>query len=203
MRTQPIIFVLVTAFLVAVCSTPIAAQSSALRSRAPVRTWGAKSKGVAMSLSFDEAAYPIGRDIPVRLVIQNFSADADIISGELPCFAGLKFEVRDSAGQVLANADGTPGPGPRGGTVFLCTGHGGYARYPKGVIVPAEGFTLNALDLLPSKPGKYSLVVTWEAQVANPAFSGNPGLAVDGDPSPFKPYAIVRSNPATFTVQAP
>ena len=155
------------------------------------QTWSPESKGVAMSLSFDKATYPIGHDIPLRMAVENFSADADIISGELPCSAGFKFELRDSAGQLLT---------PSGGG--FCTGHGAYAKYPKGTVVPVRGFTLRGLGLLPSEPGKYTLVATWEAQIANPDGPAEaPYWVRDGQPSPFKPYAIVRSYPVTFNIE--
>jgi hypothetical protein len=144
------------------------------------RPWGSQSQGVAMSLSFDKAAYAIGHDIPVRL--------------ELPCFAGFNFELRNSAGQVI-----TP---IWGDSISICTGHGAYSLYPKGVVVPVAGFTLRGLGLLPSEPGKYSLVVTWAAQVADPDHPLNTYYAAVGQP-PFKPYAMVRSEPANFIVEAP
>jgi hypothetical protein len=128
-----------------------------------------------------------------RPAVQNFSADAEIVSGELPCFAGFNFELRNSAGQVITPTSGDS----------ICTGHGAYSLYPKGVVVPVPGITLRGLGLLPGEPGKYSLVVTWQAQIANPDHPIDRSFDVTARQPPFKPYAMVRSDPVNFIVEAP
>ena len=153
------------------------------------QTWGPESGGVAISLSLDKATYPIGHDIPLRMAVENFSADVNIISGELPCFADFAFELRDSSGHLIR---------PSGEEV--CTGHGWYSRYPKGSVVPVRGFTLRGLGLLPSEPGKYTLLVTWNAQSENPNPHAN---APNGSPSSLTPYVVVRSDLATFNIEPP
>jgi hypothetical protein len=85
-----------------------------LRTLDPVtipRTWGPESKGLAIDLFLDKDNYFWGEDIALRMAVKNFSADANIASGE--CSAGFTFVVRDSNGQEIGTADSWP-----------CSGHG-------------------------------------------------------------------------------
>jgi hypothetical protein len=109
-------------------------------------------KGLAVSLSLDKDTYELGEHIPLRLAVENFSAAADIVSGELPCGAGLTFDVRDSSGRAVQS--------PR---ISICTGHGWRQNYPRGEIVPVRGLTLEGEQRLPDQPGDYTVTATWEA----------------------------------------
>ena len=153
------------------------------------RTWGPESKGLAISLFLDKGTYLLGENIPLRMAVKNVSADATIASGELPCFAGITFEVRDPNGRDVAHADTMP-----------CTGHGWLMTYLKGKVFPVTGLTLQAFGLLPEQPGKYTVVATWNAMSDK---ANRPGSA-SGYYSEFgatlTPYAIVHSQPVAFEV---
>jgi hypothetical protein len=76
--------------------------------------WGPEVAGLAISLVLDKQEYAVGEDVPLRINIENFRAVQDIGSGELPCFAGVLVEVRDSAGAVVRTR----------GSDWFCSGHG-------------------------------------------------------------------------------
>jgi hypothetical protein len=152
------------------------------------RKWGPQAKGLAISLFLDKAVYPVGEDIPLRMALKNFSSAAPVASGELPCFAGLIFRVHDAAGTERESHE------------MMCSGHGWLIGYPEGVMVPVGGVTLKNLGLLPDRPGKYTLEVTWPAQMEKDAKPEN-------EPKPHSlfgatliPYATVNSDPVQFEV---
>jgi len=131
----------------------------------------------------------LGEDIPLRLAVENFSATADIVSGELPCSAGLTFDVRDSSGRAVQ----TPGNLP-------CRGHGWSQDYPRGKIVPVMGLTLEGQGGLPDQPGDYTVTAAWEAR-GQTNWETSVGPAVSAPPSmPQPPYAVVHSAQITFHV---
>ena len=153
------------------------------------RRWGPEVKGLAVSLSLDKETYVLGEDVPLRLAVENFSAAADIVSGELPCSAGLRFDVRDSSGRAVQSPSHS-----------ICTGHGWSQSYPRGEIVPVPGLTLEGKGYLPDQPGDYTVTVTWEAYsrtnwypLAGPVVSAAPSM-------PRPPYAVVHSAPVAFHV---
>ncbi len=156
------------------------------------RTWGPQTNGLAVSLFLDKDTYAVGEDVPLRMAVENFSAEASIASGELPCFAGITFEVQDSSGQLVQ---------PTGGGGLVCTGHGWTIGYPKGKPVPVLGYTLRRLQALPESSGVYTVTAIWNA--ASVAAGGEQqagnffALA-----RPLVPYAVVRSAPVTFHVVA-
>lgn len=161
-----------------------------LRTMDPVtipRTWGPESKGLAISLFLDKDIYLLGEDIPLRMAVKNFSADEEIASGELPCFAGLTFEVRNSNGQEVQTGDAWP-----------CTGHGWLTTYPRDKVLPVTGVTLRGLGLLPQKPGKYTVAARWNA------------MRKKGDQSEsssmfgvrLTPFAVVLSRTVGFEVMS-
>jgi hypothetical protein len=153
------------------------------------RRWGPEVKGLAVSLSLDKETYVLGEDIPLRLAVENFSATADIVSGELPCSAGLTFDVRDSSGRAVQ----TPGNLP-------CRGHGWSQDYPRGKIVPVMGLTLEGQGGLPDQPGDYTVTAAWEAR-GQTNWETSVGPAVSAPPSmPQPPYAVVHSAQITFHV---
>jgi len=152
------------------------------------RKWGPESKGLAISLFLDKAVYPAGEDIPLRMALKNFSSDARIASGELPCLAGLSFRVHEATGIERESHE------------MMCSGHGWQIRYPKGVVIPVGGVTLKDLGLLPDHPGKYTVRVTWPAQRKKDAEPEN-------EPKPHSlfgatliPYATVISDPVQFEI---
>jgi hypothetical protein len=147
------------------------------------RMWGPQSKGLGVSLVLDKQDYRVGEDIALRLAVENFSAVDKIYSGELPCSAGLTFEVRDSNGQTVTS------PG-----TSICTGHGWWQDYPLGKAVRILGLTLSGAGRLPDRPGLYTVVATWQP------FAGNPMAASNS--APLVPYAMVKSLPVTFRVMA-
>jgi hypothetical protein len=150
--------------------------------------WGPESRGLAIGLSLDKGTYGFGEDIPLRVALKNFSADASIVSGELPCFAGLSFELRDSDG--LKEKTGK----------MLCTGHGWIIRYPKGELVPVRGLTLKTMGLLPSQPGKYLLIATWFARSEMEEQPNSDVKARFG--SRVIPYAVVQSISTQFAIRS-
>jgi hypothetical protein len=151
------------------------------------RTWGAEINGVATSLGLDKEAYTSREDIPLRIAVEDFSATKDIESGELPCGAGLKIEVRDQTHNSIVSAD----PGER----MFCLLHGWIMKYPKKKVMPILGITLKELGVLPAAPGTYTVTVTWNAFGAVDKKSGN-------NSPPLMPYAVAHSNPVTFRVVA-
>jgi hypothetical protein len=145
--------------------------------------WGQETAGLAVSLVLDKQDYSVGEDVPLRINIENFRADRDIGSGELPCFAGLSIEVRDSAGTVV------PAREPN----WLCMGHGWQTQYSVGKQVYVPGLTLSANGALPDRPGNYSVTVAWNAS----SFSGQPN---EFGSRPLQPYAVVHSQLVKFRI---
>lgn len=152
------------------------------------RKWGPESKGLAISLFLDKAVYPVGEDIPLRMALKNFSSDEPIASGELPCFAGLSFRVHDATGIGRESHQ------------MMCSGHGWQIGYPKGVVVPVGGVTLKHLGLLPPRPGKYTVEVTWPAQTEKGAKPENESKAQVSFGATLIPYATVTSDPVQFEI---
>lgn len=154
------------------------------------RTWGPESLGLAISLFLDKDTYRLGEDIPLRMALENFSADVNIASGELPCSAGLSYEVVDSNGQK------------QNSTSMECTGHGWIIGYPKGKVVPVTGVTLRSLGLLPDRPGTYFVAATWNAQSEK---KGQPDSAAKSHSlfgAVLEPYTIVHSAPIQFVIRS-
>jgi hypothetical protein len=145
--------------------------------------WGPEVGRLAVSLVLDKQEYPVGENIPLRINIENFGASQDIGSGELPCFAGLSIEVRDSAGSVV------PWREPN----WRCTGHGRQTKYPVGKQFYVRGLTLSSAGALPDRPGNYSVMVIWNAS----SLSGQPDKF---GRRPLQPYAVVRSRPVSFRI---
>jgi hypothetical protein len=147
------------------------------------RTWGPEVMGVAVSLALDKGDYKIGEDVPLRLAVENFSAEKTIQSGDLPCGAGVTIEVRDSAGRVVTPHDAR----------LFCLGHGWTVDHPKGKVVPVVGLTLQTLGMLPDHADTYTIVATWNALSH---VEGAPGI--NNYSNRFDPYAVVHSRPASF-----
>jgi len=157
------------------------------------RKWGPESKGLAISLFLDKQKFPVHEDISLRMAVEDFSADGRIASGELPCSAGITFEVRDANNQPIKSS----------GETTVCTGHGFVMTYPRGKIVPVAGFTLRGLGLLPDQPGNYTVVASWDAKSENSPDSGTSGAYRPGlNWTPLAPYAVVYSAPIAFEVVA-
>jgi hypothetical protein len=153
------------------------------------RRWGPEAKGLAVSLSLDKDTYVLGEDIPLRLAVENFSAAADIVSGELPCAAGLTFDVRDSSGREVQSLANWP-----------CRGHGWSESYPRGRIVPVMGLTLAGEGRLPDQPGDYTVMATWAAR-SQTNLETSVGPAVSAPPLMLQPpYAVVHSAAVAFHV---
>lgn len=150
------------------------------------REWGPQVSGLAVSLLLDKKEYSLGEGIPLRLAVENFSAVGDIWSGELPCFAGLTFEVHDSAGHTVGSPH-TP----------ICMGHGWTQSYPEGKLVPVLGIMLSDQGELPNRAGDYTVTAIWQ-----PFSNGRPqkGVALA---TPAVPCAVVLSSPVSFRVIDP
>jgi hypothetical protein len=146
------------------------------------REWGPQVSGLAVSLFLDKQEYLVGEDIPLRLAVENFSASGEIWSGELPCLAGLTFEVRDSKGNAVQSRASS-----------VCMGHGWTQVYPVGEVVPVLGLTLSGQGHLPDRPGDYTVTATWQ-----PCANGRQIFSS----TPRAPYAVVLSSPVTFRVVA-
>jgi hypothetical protein len=144
--------------------------------------WGPETAGIAVSLVLDKENYKTGDDIPLRINLENFRAVPDIGSGELPCFAGVTIEVRDSDGTLV----------PVHWTGMLCTGHGWTTQYPLGKPVLVPRMSLRALGLVPDHPGTYTVNATWNAQ----SFTSDEKPGIFG--RSLKPYAVARSRTVTF-----
>ncbi len=77
----------------------------------------------------------------------------------------------------------------------MCSGHGfGPKPYAPGKVVALER-SLGAEGWLPTRPGTYTVVVTWG--VAKDA-----AAAVEGSPPALKPYATVRALAVFRVVEA-
>ncbi len=148
------------------------------------RTWGPEVMGVAVSLALDKEDYKIGEDVPLRIAVENFSAEKAIQRGEFPCGAGVTIEVRDSAGRVVTPHDAR----------LFCTGHGWTVNHPKGKAFPVLGLTLQTLGMLPDHADTYTVVATWNALSH---VEGAPGI---NNSSLYEPYAVVHSMQATFRI---
>lgn len=156
------------------------------------RKWGPETKGLAISVFLDKDAYPIGEDIPLRMAVENLSADAGIASGELPCSAGFSFEVRDSSGRPIQS-----------GYPMSCVvgGHGWFSRYPRGKVIPVLGMTLRGLGLLPNVPGEYTVSVDWNAQSEDDKEATKQSSNIFFPSKPLVPYATVHSAAVTFRIE--
>lgn len=135
--------------------------------------WGPEVSGVAASLVLDKPQYRSGEDVPLRITLENFRAAREIVSGELPCGAGVTVEVRDSAGKGVTSE----GPG------MLCMGHGWSTTYPVGKPVMVSGLTLGGMSKLPKRPGTYTAIATWHVRAST---AGEP--------------ATVQAQPVTFHI---
>jgi hypothetical protein len=160
-------------------------ESSALQ-----RTWGTQAKGLAVSLSLDKREYSLGEDIPLRLAVENFSADNNISTGELPCGAGLTFDVRDSEGRVVES-----------NATSICRGLGWSQGYPKGKVVPVLGLTLSGEGRLPDRVGDYSVTAIWQPFAVEQPQLG--ALAGRSSTAPLTPFDVARSTPVAFRVVTP
>jgi hypothetical protein len=147
--------------------------------------WGPEVSGVAASLVLDKRQYRTGEDIPLRITLENFRAAREIASGELPCFAGVTVDVRDSAGAVVASR----GPG------MLCSGHGWQTGYPVGQPVAVRYLTLGGMGMLPDRPGTYTATATWHVMAVR---AGERKAGLFGHA--LEEYATVQSQPVTFQI---
>jgi hypothetical protein len=155
------------------------------------RTWGKLVEGLAADVTIDKNTYELGKDIPLHLAVENFSASVPIY-GASPVFNPcdlLEVQVRDLAGQLVSGIN-----------PWLCTGGGpsGAWRYPKDKLVPLE-WSLAPLGMLPDRPGVYSVVTIWEP------FQGTDDTCefcqiTAYDVTNSKRY-VVRSNVVTFAIQ--
>lgn len=124
------------------------------------------------------------------MAVENFSADASIASGELPCSAGFSFEVRDSSGHPVQS----------GYPMSCLGGHGWLSHYPKGKVIPVLGMTLRGLGLLPHVPGEYTLTVDWNALSEDDKEAAKQATNILFPSKPLVPFARVHSAPLTFRV---
>lgn len=155
------------------------------------RTWGKLVEGLAADVTMDKNTYELGKDIPLHLAVENFSASVPIY-GASPVFNPcdlLEVQVRDSAGRLVSGIN-----------PWLCRGGGpsGAWRYPKDKLIPLE-WSLFPLGMLPDRPGIYSVVTTWEP------FQGTDDSCEFCQVTPYdvansKRY-VVPSNVVTFAIQ--
>jgi hypothetical protein len=155
------------------------------------RTWGKLVEGLAANVTMDKNTYELGKDIPLHLAVENFSASVPIY-GASPVFNPcelLEVQVRDSAGQLVSGID-----------PWLCTSGGpsGAWRYPKDNLIPLE-WSLAPLGMLPDRPGVYNVSITWKP------FQGTDDSCEFCQITPYdvansKRY-VVRSNVVTFAIQ--
>jgi hypothetical protein len=148
-------------------------------------------EGLAADVTIDKNTYELGKDIPLHLAIENFSASVPIY-GASPVFNPsklLEVQVRDSAGQLVSGIN-----------PWLCRGGGpsGAGRYPKDKLIPLE-WSLAPLGMLPDRPGIYNVAITWEP------FQGTDDSCefcevTAYDVANSKRY-VVRSNVVTFSIQ--
>lgn len=157
------------------------------------RKWGPKVKGVAVNVTLDKHRYEVGRDIPLHVALENFSAKVPVLGLSTvwePCQV-VGVEVRDAREQAIKERfEG-----------FLCTGNAqGYFPYKRGVVVPLE-MTLKGLGLLPDKRGVYTVTVTWHPVTC--AKAGCEQRRFPISPDMYRPYAVVRDTAAFEVVRGP
>jgi len=155
------------------------------------RTWGKLVDGLAADVTIDRNSYELGKDIPLHLAVENFSASVPIY-GASPVFNPcevLEVQVRDSAGQLVSGNHPQPcmGGGPSGAW-----------RYPSGKLIPLE-WSLGPLGKLPTHSGVYSVVAIWEPSQGTD-YSCEFCQVTDDDIAKSKRYDV-RSNVVTFSIQ--
>ena len=118
-------------------------------------------------------------------------------SGELPCFAGLTIDVRDSTGQKVQTRNDSK-------FQFLCTGHGWTQRYPQGKVVPVLGLTLRQSWQLPDRPGDYIVTALWDANW-DPQSIDPPAddMTTTTDFKEAMEHVVVRSAIVSFHIEGP
>jgi hypothetical protein len=155
------------------------------------RTWGKRVEGLAADVTIDKDSYELGKDIPIHLAVENFSANVPIYGASPvwnPCDV-LRVEVRDSVGQLV-----------RGNHPHPCMGGGpsGAWRYATGKVVPLE-WSLDQLGMSPERPGVYTVVAIW-----NP-FQGSDYTCelcqVTANEVVNARKFVVRSNVAVFSIR--
>ena len=146
------------------------------------RKWGQRAKGTAVSLTLDRDAYRVGEDIPVHIALEDFDASTPLYAWDPvwdPCMA-IGIEIKDATGHRVPVEERLP-------NWSICTGHGfGPRPVEKGRTITIEQ-SLRRSGWLPSRPGTYTLIVTW-------ATCSGPDSKRDESPqklaAEMRPYAV-------------
>lgn len=154
------------------------------------RKWNGKAKGVGVDVTLDKDKYRLGEDVPLHVAIENFHAPVPIYATDplWDPYAAIGIEVRDVRGRLLAENE-------RSSNGKIWMGHGrGPVLYEPGKLVTIER-TLASQGWLPTRPGAYTVMVTW-CPVDGTQFEPSPGLSLKDD---IKIYATVQAV-ATFRI---
>jgi hypothetical protein len=151
------------------------------------RKWQGKVKGVGVDVTLDKDAYQLGEDVPLHIAVENFDAPVPIyaIDPVWDPYQAIGIEVRDATGRLLLENEKSPS-----GVVWM--GHGrGPVPYPAGKVVSIER-SLAGQGWLPTRPGTYTVVVTW-CPIDGTDYKPGPGISLA---STGKPYATVQATAA-------
>jgi hypothetical protein len=147
------------------------------------RKWQ-KVKGVGVDVTLDKDAYQLGEDVPLHIAVENFDAPVPIyaIDPVWDPYPAIGIEVREATGRLLPEYE-------RSSNGMLWMGHGrGPVPYPAGKVVTIER-TLAGQGWLPTRPGVYTVVVTW-CPLDGTHCERDAGLPRKDD---IKTYATVRA----------
>jgi TonB family protein len=168
-------------------------------SAATKHDWGRTQRGIRVGLSVERDRYNLYEDIPLHIFVENVSARAPIYGGPFALSPGFGGHSQDGSIEV----QDLDGPLPRGSVPLRYLPMSGGpltcpAAFVRRQVVP-ETRTLSQAGLLPDKPGRYKITVTWA-----------PYMSRDRRCKPYNPvdpgfqlYASADSNAVFVTIIAP
>jgi hypothetical protein len=124
------------------------------------RRWGPLTKGLRIDVTLDKDTYRVDEEIPLHIAIEAMNPDVPVLSWDVvwdPCIA-VSVKVLDDRGNEVPLAE-------RFNHTGVCFGHGfGPRPFKAATIVPVE-MRLRDMGWLPKRPGNYTIVASWSANV--------------------------------------
>jgi hypothetical protein len=147
------------------------------------RIWGPQTKGVAADVTLDYDTYAVGQDVSLHVALENFDSDVRVYGPAGECARFARVEVRRIGGLPFGKL------APKGVSICVFSGPLGFVEYPHGKVVARE-LTLRNLELLPDRPGDYTVAVFW------------PIYDCQFCTADVTPYAVATSGPRPFRIVA-
>jgi hypothetical protein len=167
------------------------------------RVWGPIQQGVHVSLTLDKLTYFLGEDIPLRIGAEVVSEDQPVYGSRYGRDGAFFMSIDPGFHLAISDSDGPlPGSDARSNLYHPRDGSSGPSvctpALPVGKVLASDR-SAKAYGLLPTRPGTYTLVVTWSPYRTKYA-SCNDVPRYDPAVPGEQPFVTVSSLPWTIHV---